>query len=83
MIKKRNENFDRDKFKTKSETKIKNGVIVEYDLFEKTYLLAFNICTSVKTKILKPSCVPYMTKILGKTTMKRTELFVYKTFNQI
>ena len=55
MVKSKNKNFDKEKFKTELGKKVNVNVTVEFGFFEKTFWLAFNNYAPVKTKILKAS----------------------------
>ena len=66
-------NFDRVIFKSELEDKL-NQQINEYKYFEQIFLEILNIHAPIKKKLLWANLVPYMTKALRKSNMKRSEL---------
>ena len=66
-------NFDRVIFKRELEDKL-NQQINEYKHFEQVFWEILNIHAPIKKKLLRANHVPYMTKALRKTIMKRCEL---------
>ena len=66
-------NFDRLTFKRELEEKL-NQQINEYKHFEQIFLEVLNTHALIKRKLLRGNHVPYMTKVLRKAIMKRSEL---------
>ena len=66
-------NFDRVIFKRELEDKL-NHRINKYKHFEQIFLEILNIHAPIKNKLLRANHVPYKTKALRKTIMKRSEL---------
>ena len=66
-------NVDRVIFKRELEDKL-NQQINEYKHFEQVFWEILNIHAPIKKKLLRANHVPYMTKALRKTIMKRCEL---------
>ena len=66
--------FDHNTFKTRLQSKLKFGTVIDYSQFQSIFLETLNNVAPVKTKILRYNNNPFMNKALRKTIMTRSRL---------